>query len=84
MLKNSSLLDLMLVCVAPIYTIDDAQKYVQAVVEISNRRNSMVSEDYGITERFLNYCEMYHNTKNNIYLRKALHLISWYAEVREE
>lgn len=80
MIKNYSLVDLMAITLVPIETTDDANRYVQAVVEISDRLHTFTLAYYDMTRRFLEYVEMYHNTKQSIYMVKALHIMSLYAE----
>ena len=80
MIKKYSMVDLMAITLTPIETIDDANRYVQAVVEISDRLHDFTLAYYDMTRRFLEYVETYHNTKNSIYMVKALHIMSLFAE----
>lgn len=75
-----SLLDLMAFTLSPIETATDANRYVQAINEILNRLPSLTLTYQDMLERFIEYVDMYHNTKNTSCMIKALSIMSLYAE----
>lgn len=78
--NNDMLVNLMLICASPIYTIEDAERCVKAIAEINSRRRFMTVEDDNSINTFLQYCEIYHSTKKMIYLNKAINIIAGFTE----
>ena len=79
LMKKYSLLDLMAIALSPIETADDASRYVQAINEILNRIDTLTTY-HDMIERFIEYNDMYHTTKNVSYMIKALNIMLFYAE----
>lgn len=78
LMKNLTMVELMLVCLTPQLEVDNACQYVKAVCEIVNRTERLTREQRNVVEGFLEECQMWHNTKDNMWLVAALDHLNTY------
>lgn len=80
MMKKLTLTQLMLICLTPQIEIENCQQYVKAVSEIVNRIEHLTEGTKSIVESFLEECQMWHNTKDNMWLTLALDDLNAYLK----
>lgn len=80
MMKKLTLAELMLLCLTPQIEVDNAQQYVKAVCEIVNRMERLVEDDKRLIESFLEECQMWHSTKDDMWLTSAVNDLNAYLK----
>lgn len=78
LMKNLTLTELMLICLAPQLEVDNAFQYVKAVCEIVNRTEHLTREQRNVVEGFLEECQMWHNTKDSMWVESAIDHLNTY------
>ena len=78
-MKKLTMVELMLVCLTPQLEVDNACQYIKAVCEIVNRTEHMTRGQRNIVEGFLEECQMWHSTKDNMWLESAIDHLNTYT-----
>ena len=80
MMNNYPLAGLMAIALNPIIDMETADRHVEALCEIMNRRKNL---PFLVGESMKDYCEyveLYFDTKNELYLKKALKIFYYYLD----
>jgi hypothetical protein len=83
MMNNYPLAGLMAIALNPIIDMETASRHVEALCEIMNRRKNL---PFLVGESMKNYCEYverYLNTKDELYLKKALEIFYHYLDRKD-
>ena len=77
-MKKLTMVELMLICLTPQLEVDNACHYVKAVCEIVNRIELLTREQRNVIEGFLEECQMWHSTKDSMWLESAIDRLNTY------